>query len=193
VSARVTYSKARNEYRTGSGNPIGRDKLLAARDAIVKDTERKLVALTEKFIAGKINLPEWQVGFKNIIKPAHTLAAGVAMGGKEAMTVSDWSRVGQKLRIQYERLFQFGLQVEQGKKINMGRVRQYARAVRSTFLNAERLRFPAGALARWIRHAKESCEGCLSQAGKGVVPIENLPPIGSRTCRHNCLCEIVLA
>jgi hypothetical protein len=191
MSARISYDKGRREFRTAKGKPIAQSKIDAARDVIVKDTERKLIAITEQFKAGKISLEEWQLGFRNIIKPAHTLAAGIAMGGKEAMTVADWGRVGKLLRVQYERLFRMALQAEQGQQINMGRVKQYARAVRSTFINAARLRMPEGTLAKWIRHAKESCEGCISQAAKGATAIENLPPIGSQQCRHNCLCEIV--
>jgi len=192
MSVRVTYHSTAREFRNASGKVISRDRITAARDLIVKDTERKLIAITEQFQAGKISLVDWQIGFKNIIKPAHTLASGIAMGGKESMTVQTWGRVGQKIRIQYERLNMFALQIERGGKINMGRVKQYARAVRSTFINAARLRMPEGTLARWVRHAKESCDDCIALAGRGVAPIEDFPQVGAATkCRHNCLCEIV--
>jgi hypothetical protein len=190
MSARITYDKSNREYRNVAGKVITHDKLTAARDAIVKDTERKLIALTEQYKAGKISLVDWQIGFKDVIKPAHTLSAGIAMGGKDAMTVRDWGKVGGQLRVQYQKLFEFALQVEQGKKINMGRVKQYARAVGSTFKNAIRLRFPEGTLARWVRSKTESCTDCLHQESRGVLPAEDFPQCGSLRCGHNCGCGV---
>jgi hypothetical protein len=184
----LRYDPKASRYRSERGTFVSRATVLEARDAIVRDTSEKLRRISEQYRDGKISLAEWQTTFKDTIKAAHTLSAGIAMGGKANMAQSDWGKIGQQLRVQYEALNRFALQLEGGATINLGRVEQYARAVRSTFINAETLRQPATRMARWVRTRAESCAGCVEQAARGKQPLRSFPPIGSRQCRHACKC-----
>lgn len=188
----LTWDGKSRRYRDQRGRFVARTIVTDARNQIVETTRQKLRALSQDFVDGKITLMEWQLAFKDTIKAGHTLAAGIAMGGKANMTPADWGRVGQMLRIQYEALNRFALELEGGRKMHLGRVDQYARSIRSTFLNAERLRVPLEQLARWIRTKRESCEDCREQARRGVLPVGAFPPIGSLACRHNCGCYLDL-
>lgn len=186
----LSWDNNAGRYRDQTGRFVARTVVTDARNQIVEHVRLKLRAISQDFTDGKITLAEWQLGFKDILKAGHTLAAGIAMGGKANMTPADWGRVGQQLRVQYEALQRFALQIEAGQKINLGRVDQYARSIRSTFLNVERLRIPATKRARWVRTKRESCEDCKEQERRGVQPIAMFPPIGSLRCRHNCGCYI---
>lgn len=187
----LVWDSQTGRYRDQQGRFVARTIVTDARNQIVDDTQQRLRRITEQYNDGKISLADWQTQFKDIIKAGHTLAAGIAMGGKNNMTAQDWGRVGQILRIQYEALNRFALQIEQkGGRISLGRVDHYAASIRSTFLNAERLRKPQFALGRWIRTKRESCEDCRAQASRGVQLVSTFPPIGSLRCRHHCGCYI---
>jgi hypothetical protein len=43
---------------------------------------------------------------------------------------------------------------------------------------------------RSIRHASDSCEGCIREERRGWVAIGELVPIGDRNCLTRCRCEI---
>lgn len=186
----LVWDSKSHRYRDQQGRFVARAIVTDARNRIVEDTKRKLLAISGLFEDGNISLADWQTQFKDIIKSAHTLAAGIAMGGKANMTAADWGRVGQMLRVQYEALNRFALQLEAGQKLNRGRVSQYAASIRSTFLNAERIRVSAMAMAKWIRTKRESCEDCIQQARRGIQPVAMFPLIGSLRCRHNCGCYL---
>lgn len=188
----LVWDSQANRYRDQQGRFVARTIVTEARNRIVDDAQRKLRAISQQFLDGKISLADWQTQFKDIIKAAHTLAAGIAMGGKANMTAADWGRVGQLLRVQYEALNRFALQIEAGKKLSLGRVDHYAASIRSTFLNAERLRQPQFAVARWVRTKRESCEDCREQERRGVQLLSTFPRIGSLSCRHRCGCYLDL-
>lgn len=188
----LVWDNQAGRYRDQQGRFVARTIVTNARNQIVEDTQRRLRAISQQYSDGKISLADWQTQFKDIIKAAHSLAAGIAMGGKKNMTAKDWGRVGQMLRVQYEALNRFALQLEAGKRISLGRVDHYAASVRSTFLNAERLRQSSVAVGRWIRTKRESCDDCREQERRGIQLLSTFPPIGSLRCRHRCGCYLDL-
>lgn len=186
----LRWDKQANRYRASNGQFVARSAVVDSVQSVVDDTRRKVQALSQAYADGKITLLDWQIGMKDTLKAAHTLSAGIAMGGKANMTPADWGRVGQMIRVQYEALNRFALELEQGKSMHLGRADQYAKAVRMTFINAERLNRPFQQLARWVRTKHESCAGCLEQAARGVQLLAAFPAIGSQQCRMNCGCHL---
>lgn len=193
----LSWDASSSRYRASStGRFIARSKVVEAVDLLVEDTREYLRGLSQMYTDGKIDLGDWQSAFKDRLRAAHTLSAGIALGGKENISQAEWGRIGALTREQYGYLQGFAVELEQGKQIHFGRVDLYARAIRATFLNAERIRMAANQKARWVLHAKESCAGvgsCREQASRGKQLVRDFPLIGSRICLHNCHCELELS
>lgn len=192
----VQWDAPSRRYRmASSGRFVARSEVVKTVDLIVSDTETYLQKLSRDFTDGRISLSDWQSAFAARLRAGHTLSAAIALGGKENVSVREWGRIGAFMREQYKYLQRFAIQIESGGKINFGRVNLYARALRNTFLNAERLRMKKGQKARWKLNARESCTGlgsCTEQASRGVQRVINFPLFGTRTCIHNCKCELEL-
>jgi len=187
----LTWDSRAHRYRDERGRFLKREAVTEARNRLIDDTQRRLRDLSQRYVDGKLTLVEWQLEFRDALRAAHTLAAGVARGGKANMTPADWGKVGARLKSEYAALQRFALQLEAGRAMHLGRVDLYARAVRHTFLEAERLGLPQFQLARWVRTRRESCEGCRSQAARGTALAAAFPPIGSQQCRSNCGCYLL--
>lgn len=189
----VTYNKSTGQYRnTATGRFVSPRVIREAVNALVEDTRQHLRALSQQYMDGKLDAGAWQEAVKQRLRASHTLAAGVAMGGKANMTPRDWGRVGALTKEQYKYLSRFAEELAAGKRMNFGRIDLYARAVRSTYLNTKEFRYDARLKGRWVLHSRESCAGCLAQAERGVQFVSDFPAIGSHECLHNCLCEIVV-
>lgn len=181
-------SKARR-YRSG-GRFVSARAVAEERNRLIETVQGKLRAISQDYVDGKISLVEWQIGFKDTIKAAHTLAAAIPNGGKANMTPAMWGAVGARLRLEYTALQRFAIHLENGGKMHLGRVDMYAHSIRNTWLNAERINLPIFQMARWVRGARESCSGCIYQASRGVQLLASFPPLGSQNCLSRCRCHI---
>lgn len=193
----LQFDATANRYRmAATGRFVARSNVVSVVDALVEDSASYLRNISKDFTDGKLSLGEWQQLFADRLRAGHTLSAAIALGGKENVSLREWGRIGAFMREQYKYLQRFALQIEAGGRINFGRVNLYARAVRNTFLNAERLRMKKNQKARWVlNHARESCTGigsCTEQASRGVQYVRDFPLFGTRTCIHNCTCDFRL-
>lgn len=169
-----------------------RDVLESAIDA----SAVRMNDLTQRLHDGEISLVEWRSGMMKNIKTAHTAAGMAANGGWAQMTQSDWGAVGQMVRTQYERLYAFAQQIENGEQPLDGRMLiradMYGDAARGTFEQMERrLRITDGyeEEQRVLEDKTNNCDGCLEQAELGWQPIGTLDPIGAEECGVRCRCE----
>ena len=118
------------------------------------------------------------------------------MGGRQNTNQQEIGWLGSKLKFQYERLAQFGRDVENGtvaKDARMiARAKMYANASISTYENAQRRREKKAGQSeeRSLLHEAEHCESCQEEADKGWVEIGTLIPVGERTCLVNCKCSM---
>jgi hypothetical protein len=189
----MVYDFKTRRFRDALGRFVSRGTIRAAVNRIVSQTFLDLQAITARYQAGLINISEWQIESAQTLRAAHTLSAGIALGGKNSMSLSDLGWIGQKMRFQYERLNLWALRIEEGQVIYPYRLRLYANAARMTFNNALRLRMPISQLGIWITNAKESCAGCFAQASRGEQLIASFPQLGSNECGMNCQCDIEAA
>lgn len=112
------------------------------------------------------------------------------------MTPQRWGAIGPAVREQYQYLRDFAAQIASGEQPLNGslpaRARQYGQSSRVQFerVRGEGQQRRGYQSERNVLHAGESCASCRAQTARGWVPIGSLVPVGSRTCRGNCKCEI---
>lgn len=164
-----------------------------AREAI----QPSIAKNTERFLAGGIDLAEWQKRVAHDLKLAHIIAASLGRGGREKMTFSDWGRVGQRLRSEYRYLTNFANEIALG---NLSAAQIAARA--ELYVGGVKAAFYAGVTAaqkedgaEWEQRllgSGESCLDCIAWAAMGRQPVGSLPEPGERSvCGNNCLCRKV--
>lgn len=169
------------------------DRLLAF---IKKESARYAKAFNE----GKLSPDEFNFAMRELLKAGHIVSSSVGRGGRERMSVSDWARVGRKIKWQYGFLDRFTQKLKRGVPIN---VRSRAAAyVNSVFISyAESFHIaqtenPAkgsGILAMLVLNAAESCVECEADAALGWQPVEELAELGTRLCSDWCRCDIVFS
>ena len=152
----------------------------------------KAAKLTEDYFENRITLDAWADGMERQLKSHHWAAAALMAGGlalalRTGVLGSEVSR-----QIAFKEGFKADLRrgkVSKAKGIPRGR--SYAKAVTIT---AKRIEHFIKSLiyneARRVRRASESCSACVDYAGRGWIPIAEMPAIGTLLCRWNCKCFI---
>ena len=157
----------------------------------------EVTRLSARLREGDISLSRWQRAMKDEIKSLHGHCAVAAKGGDwDAMTKSDWGRVGRKCRDQYRFLGDFARDVE--GKVAGGwemttavdaRARLYGGAGRDTYYATLGQQ---GEMVRWVRNLSDSCPDCIELEAMGWMPYGELRtfPSGDVACDGNCGCEL---
>jgi hypothetical protein len=180
-----------------SGRYISDEQVRAGVDAMVSLSAGRMADLSRQYRAGTITADRFLAGMMSEIKAAHVAGAIAAYGGREAMTAARWGTVGQQIRVQYSYARAMVGDVLDGRQRLNGRLdsrsSQYAGAARATFEAVRRgqKRQAGYAFERNVTHSQEGCSQCQGLSSRGAVPIGTLPPIGQRTCKNACKCEIV--
>jgi hypothetical protein len=100
------------------------------------------------------------------------------------------------VRQQYADLDRFAGDIASGKQKFDGtldrRAKMYTDAGRKTYESASRAesRIRGYDEERNVRHAQDSCDGCLEATAAGWVAIGTLPLPGDRDCVTNCKCSL---
>lgn len=168
-----------------------RAELDAAIDRSMLDTRQLSLSLQQ----GQIDLKEWQLAMRRRIKDVHITAAVSQRGGWERMTQVDWGRVGQLIRVQYEYLDKFAIEIASGTQPLDGRFlfrsQMYDEAaIRTHEIFGRYLARNAGydEERSILDPGAKHCAQCVDEANRGWVPIGTLVPLGERTCltRDRC-------
>lgn len=165
-------------------------------DRIADAASERMAAASERLLAGEMSVAAWQAEMMQTIKVSQIAAATIAAGGADQMTPSRYGSAGFEIKTQYQYLREFAAQIESGQqKLNgslTARARQYGQAARVAFERA----YGRGQQQRGYRSVRnvlgvaEHCRQCLSLTAQGWMPIEQMPPIGSRICRSNDRCRL---
>jgi hypothetical protein len=137
---------------------------------------------------------QWQRQMASVIKRGHVAAMSIAKGGREQVTQSDWGRTAQIVRTQYDYLYRFARQLEDGRPVHGGtiaRAKMYALAATGTYENQlRRDDLDAGYdVERRILHSVNPCRNCVKYAAMGWQSAGVLPGIGQRCqCLTRCRC-----
>lgn len=194
--AGYVWERATARYRDkATGRFISEGTLVNLAESFTGFTQDNLTRITEQMTSGKLSLADWQRQFAQELKDSYIVNSQIGRGGRNAMTQSDYGRIGQRLRGEYKYLNNFAQEIADGKLSPaqiQARVDQYAAGTRKAYYDGRTAACKAGGFTeeRRILHPAEHCEDCIGYASKGWQPIGTLPEPGeSSQCRNNCKCE----
>lgn len=192
----LQYDTDASRYRASNGQFVSAKTIRDEIEKSIIERQREIKQLSQKLVDGKINLSKWTTEMRDQIKHSHLVSAAVARGGREQLTQSDLGRLGAKLKEQYKYLNSFARDIANGK-VNpsaiASRAASYMTAARALFYAEEQAAKAEGDFtkAKRVLRSGESCAGCIAQAARGFIAIEEMPPIGSiANCFQRCRCVV---
>lgn len=187
-------SEAQRYIDLSTGRFVTAAQVRTALDMAIMNGQSEIQHISTSLVNGQINLADWQTQMANQIRMIHLASASLAVGGWAQMTPADYGRVGAALRLQYQYLQQFAMQIELGAQPLNGRLitramlyGQAGRAFYEEMLREQAIRSGMNQERR-VLGAAEHCDDCVRISGMGWRPIGSLPRIGNSKCRTNCKC-----
>lgn len=193
----LTFNDQAGRFVNERGQFVADSSVRAVVDAIADGASARMAAASERMLAGDLLLAEWQATMMREVKLSQLAASTIAHGGAARMGFSQYGAAGNAIRVQYDYLRQFSVQVADGTQPLSGsliaRARQYGQAARVTYQREYgRDQQQRGYQSeRNVLGSAEHCSLCPELTARGWVPIGSLPPVGSRPCRSNDRCHIV--
>lgn len=195
--SKYKWSERLGRYVYKSSNKVVSFKQVrSAFEGVIAASEKKMRAVTQQLIDGRISLADWQLSMAGHIKSLHTASAAAARGGWSRMSQSDYRAAEQLMKEQMKFLKKFAKEVRTKKQPLNGRALQrasmYAHAGRATFEETRRrheLLANGKTMERRLLGAADHCPDCIAARDMGWQPIGTLPRIGQSVCRTNCHCR----
>lgn len=156
-------------------------------------------SLADNLRSGAISLTTWEKEMRVLVKDVQLISVAGASGGWAQLGASEYGRIGALTRQQYDYLYQFAIDIANGRQKLDGtlttRSVMYVEAGRGSF---ERQQLVTDNDAgydeeRNVLHPADHCSGptgCPAQSARGWVPSGSLVQIGARPCRTRCKCTI---
>jgi hypothetical protein len=192
-----SYDPISGRYRGENGRFLSKAAIEALVDGRIKKLNGQLQDFTRRLIDGNITIDQWQGSVREALKPAHLQAAMVGAGGKDALSQSDYGRLGQRLRSEYSYLQNFASDILAGRvsgAMALARVGLYAESVRGSYWEGTTIRQEKqgySLMRRILDSQAQHCQDCIDHAARGIAPIGSLPMPGQRcACRSRCRCRI---
>lgn len=162
-----TYDQTSHRYRrTSNGQYIGQAKMVELRDAFV-DAKRSVAGdLAKQIGKGDITVQQWEMELRKQVKTAFVDEYVLGKGGRNAMTQSDWGKVGNMVKDQYAYAHQFARDIADGK---LSQAQIEARS--NLYFNAATEAFERGQAASY-----------------GLPTLPAYPSDGQAPCKTNCRC-----
>lgn len=148
------------------GTFVGQSRMTALRDTYIAQSKLQTNALAAQVYNSEITIQQWQMGMRQVIKDTYINEYMLSAGGRNAMTQSDWGRIGQQVREQYEYLDRFAQDIANGRYTESG-------------------------IAARARMYPESASQAYEQANvvtRGIPDLPAYPGDGSTVCLSNCKC-----
>jgi hypothetical protein len=197
MDADWSYDPVSGRYRSENGRFLDRKAVEALIDGRVGKLSTQLKDYTRRLSDGFITIDQWQGSVREAIKMAHIQAAVLGQGGRDALSASDYGRIGQKLRQEYRYLERFVRDLLDGSVSSAhaaNRIGLYAESVRSSYWEGTTVRQGQqgySLMRRILDGQAQHCQDCIGYAQRGIVPIGSLPMPGQRCeCRARCKCSI---
>lgn len=191
-----TFDLSAQRYREATtGRFVPERAMVEAMIDVVEAQQRMMADLAIQLQAQSISLARWQMGMVEAIKTAHTVSAGLAVGGWGRLDRQTVERAERLIDRQLAYLARFAVQIQTGRQPLNGlfeqRVRMYAAAAHATVQELRRDQAEQASYdeERRVLGIADHCEDCLDASHTGWAPIHTLPPIGESACRTNCHCH----
>lgn len=187
--------KSRRYVDLKTGRFVPARDVRAAIDTVIDAETVKVRALSQRLVDGEMSLAEWQSQMAAQIKTLHVAMGVAAYGGFAAMTPARYGYLGSLIKKQYQYLRDFAAQIASGEQKLDGsliaRAALYSQAGRESYSDIlVQIAQDGGCTqARRILGGADHCNGCVSEAARGWVPISDSLPIGAAECRSNCRCS----
>lgn len=195
----TTYDASRKQFRIG-GRPVSRQSVRSEIDKLTQHVSKEAAKIGNLYATGKINIAEFEIRMKDLIRSGHLIASSVGRGGRERMSLSDWGRVGSRLQREYTYLAAFTRKLATGqvaKLLTPNRAKAYSSSIIMSYHETKRTEHVNDAKApvqvMLVQHSREGCEECEADAAMGWVNPDELDDLGSRICGPFCLCEILFS
>lgn len=151
---------------------------------------------------GSLSPVDWNIRMRQFIKDEYIRQYVTGIGGRANMTPSDWGRIGNMLKYQYNRLDNFQNDI-MTKQLTEGqikaRARMYVNSARQAFEKANEIvakNWGADEVYWGIDPGVENCADCIAYNAMGWQRIENdpynkaYPGSGDTICLTNCHCGL---
>lgn len=169
-------------YRSPDGRFIGQKGMLEQRDRFTDAVKDRFNDLGRKVANGDITLQQFVTQGRDLIKAAHIDTYVLAKGGRNAMTQSDWGKVGSQVKSQYQYWQGFAEAIATGDMTEAGilnRANMYGDAPLNSYYHGQVSAAHAAGLTEErnvLGPNEEHCDGCLEQEARGWVPIGGASP-----------------
>lgn len=161
------YEEALHRYRsTSTGRFIGAKEMLGLRDKFIEAQKLAADELAQKLIDGKLTPAEWLTEFRGQIKTSYIDQYILGRGGRNAMTPSDWGKLGNQIKAQYKYAQGFAQSVEKGE-------------ISEAMLKAR----------GHLYHSASAEAFETAKAASWNIKLPNFPGDGSTLCKTNCACS----
>lgn len=191
------YDPRSRRYRDTNGRYISAQAVRSAVDQLITAEAATLRQHAQDMLDGKINFAEWQLRSLATIKTLHVAVGIAGNGGRNNTSPGDYAYMGNLLKTQYQYFRGMVADIKKGKQrldgTLLARIEMYGQAARGTYHNVmQRGAMDAGLTeSRRTLGVSDHCQGCLSEAARGWVPIGQSKPIGTVECKSNCRCDLI--
>ena len=157
-------------YRGPDGRFISAKQAAGFRDEFIDKQKLRVDGLTDKLVDGKINIQQWELETRKIIKDTYGVEYAAAKGGVKNVTSAEWGALGPKLRDeQYTKLHVFAQDIADGK-------------LSPAQINARSKLYVEGA-------SQVFEQGKAENKGIDTSALPAYPGDGQTQCRSNCRCN----
>lgn len=165
------YDAAAKRYRDATtGKFVPKGTINRFRDDMIDQSMARIDDLTSRMLNGGLSLDDWRLAMRAEIKTTTIAEYLLGRGGRNAMTQSDWGKIGAELRKQYRYLERFAAEIHNGTlsdKEIAARARMYTAGANSSFGRG--------------------------QASAWRVQLPAYPGDGSTQCKSYCRCSWVMS
>jgi hypothetical protein len=159
----------------------------------------------EKLLTGNWKLEKWQTEMAKLVGESHVLFGALAIGSIAAAASSDL--VLRKIQRDLQALTRFSDAIKSGKVKTHSQANHRGRAyifsafvtfhllsqqnhIKGGYTHAKRILTHAEHCRTGLVHGRVT-EGCYEAAGRGWMPIMEMPPIGVLVCQQFCKCFLI--
>lgn len=194
------YVEKAKRFRSPSGKLVSRLAVRREIDKLTAYVAREAARIAKAYQKGDIDLEEFELAMRELLKSGHIIAASVGKGGRARMSQADWGHVGAKIKWQYGYLQKFARKIKRGsitEIATVARARLYASALYVSFARTFQESMEEFVVdgnnplrCRLVTNSEEGCAECAADEAEGWVSVDDMKPIGTRICGDFCKCNI---